>query len=61
MVLMPFAYSITTGIGAGLIMFCITKTIAGKARKIHPLLWVVAALFVVYFVQSLLMRLFGQM
>jgi len=61
MVLMPFAYSITTGIGAGLIMFCITKVIAGKARSVHPLLWVVALLFVVYFSQSLLMKLFGQL
>ena len=61
MVLMPFAYSITTGIGAGLIMFCITKVIAGKARSVHPLLWVVALLFVVYFSQTLLMKLFGQL
>ena len=61
MVLMPFSYSITTGIGAGLIMFCITKAIAGKARNVHPLLWVVGLLFVVYFSQSLLMKLFGQL
>lgn len=42
-------------------MFCITKVIAGKARSVHPLLWVVALLFVVYFSQTLLMKLFGQL
>ncbi|MFC8799066.1 NCS2 family permease [Promicromonospora sp. NPDC057138] len=49
MVLMPFAYSITVGIGAGVISFVLLKIAVGKSRKVHPLLWVAAALFVVYF------------
>jgi adenine/guanine/hypoxanthine permease len=48
-VLMPFAYSITVGIGAGFLAFVLIKVVVGKARQLHPLLWVVAALFVVYF------------
>ena len=48
-VLMPFTYSITAGIGAGFVTYVFIKLVRGKARVIHPLLWVIAALFVVYF------------
>jgi AGZA family xanthine/uracil permease-like MFS transporter len=49
MVLMPFTYSITNGIGAGFVTYVLIKTVNGKAREIKPLMWVVAAAFVVYF------------
>jgi AGZA family xanthine/uracil permease-like MFS transporter len=48
-VLMPFTYSITAGIGAGFVSYAVLKLVRGKAREVHPLLWVTAALFVVYF------------
>ena len=48
-VLMPFTYSITVGIGAGFLAFVLIKLIRGKVAAIHPLMWVVAGLFVVYF------------
>jgi AGZA family xanthine/uracil permease-like MFS transporter len=48
-VLMPFTYSISVGIGAGFIAYVLVKLVRGKAAVIHPLLWVVTALFVVYF------------
>jgi AGZA family xanthine/uracil permease-like MFS transporter len=48
-VLMPFTYSITVGIGAGFVVYTIIKVVMGKASQIHPLLWTVSALFVVYF------------
>jgi len=48
-ILMPFTYSITAGIGAGFVSYVLLKLIRGKARQIHPLMWVVSALFVVYF------------
>jgi AGZA family xanthine/uracil permease-like MFS transporter len=48
-VLMPFTYSITVGIGAGFIAYAFIKLVRGKASEVHLLLWVVAALFVVYF------------
>jgi len=48
-VLMPFTYSITVGIGAGFITYVIIKIARGKVAGIHPLMWVVAALFVLYF------------
>jgi adenine/guanine/hypoxanthine permease len=48
-VLMPFTYSIATGIGAGFVTFVLIKLVKGKAREVHPLMWTVAGLFVVYF------------
>ncbi|GAA2707113.1 NCS2 family permease [Micromonospora olivasterospora] len=50
--LMPFTYSISNGIGAGVITYVVVKLAKGKAREIHPLLYGVAALFVVYFARS---------
>ncbi|MGI8696048.1 MAG: NCS2 family permease [Mycobacteriales bacterium] len=49
MVLMPFTYSITNGIGAGVVSWVFLRAISGRAREVHPLLWAVAVLFVVYF------------
>ena len=48
-VVMPFTYSIAAGIGAGFVAFVALKVVRGRARAVHPLLWVVAVLFVVYF------------
>ncbi|NUU25135.1 MAG: NCS2 family permease [Streptomycetaceae bacterium] len=48
-VLMPFTYSITNGIGAGFLAFVTIKAAGGKAREVPWLLWVVAAFFLVYF------------
>jgi AGZA family xanthine/uracil permease-like MFS transporter len=47
--LMPFTYSITNGIGAGIISFALLRTVSGRRREVHPLMWLIAALFVVYF------------
>lgn len=51
-VLMPFTYSITVGIGAGFLAYVLIKVVRGKVSEVHPLLWVVSALFVVYFAIS---------
>ncbi|MGN6090471.1 MAG: NCS2 family permease, partial [Actinomycetales bacterium] len=48
-VLMPFTYSITNGIGAGFVSYCLIKAATGRAREVKPLMWVVSVLFVVYF------------
>ncbi|MDP9407625.1 MAG: NCS2 family permease [Actinomycetota bacterium] len=48
-VVMPFTYSITAGIGAGLVSYAVLKAGSGRAREVHPLLWAVAAAFVLYF------------
>jgi len=49
MILMPFTYSITVGIGAGFVSFVVIKLALGKVRAVHPLMWGAAALFVIYF------------
>jgi AGZA family xanthine/uracil permease-like MFS transporter len=59
MALVPFTFSITIGIGAGFITYVVLKIARGRARRVHPLMYVVAGLFVVYFVQGLLIRVFG--
>ena len=41
-VLMPFTYSITAGIGAGFVTYALLKLVRGKAKSVHPLLWVVS-------------------
>jgi AGZA family xanthine/uracil permease-like MFS transporter len=48
-ILMPVSYSITVGIGAGVISFIVIKAALGKFRKVHPLMWVAGVLFVAYF------------
>jgi adenine/guanine/hypoxanthine permease len=48
-VLMPFTYSITAGIGAGFISYVVLKIARGNLRAVHPLMWIIALLFVVYF------------
>ena len=56
-VLMPFTYSITVGIGAGFIAYTLIKLVRGKVGEIHPLMWLVSAMFVVYFAIDPLTRL----
>ncbi|MGH3731300.1 MAG: NCS2 family permease [Micromonosporaceae bacterium] len=51
-VIMPFTYSISNGIGAGVITYVLVKVAKGKFREVHPLLYGVAALFVLYFVRG---------
>jgi AGZA family xanthine/uracil permease-like MFS transporter len=51
-VLMPFTYSISNGIGAGLIAYVVIKLAKGRAREIHPLLYGVAVLFILYFLRG---------
>ena len=55
--LMPFTYSITNGIGAGVISFVLLRAAAGRRREIHPLMWGIALLFVVYFALEPLQQL----
>lgn len=45
--LMPLAYSITTGITAGFIFYCIVKITKGKAKEVHPIMYIVTILFII--------------
>ena len=46
---MPFTYSIANGIGVGFITWVVLHATSGKIRTIHPLMWIVAVLFALYF------------
>ncbi len=46
---MPFTYSIANGLAFGFIAYAALKLFTGRAREVHPALWVVAALFVLRF------------
>jgi AGZA family xanthine/uracil permease-like MFS transporter len=50
--LMPFTYSITNGVGAGFVSYTVIKLLQGRARDVHPLLYLVSAGFVFYFVRG---------
>lgn len=56
---MPLSYSIANGIGVGFIAWAVLQTAAGKAREISPLLWVVAAGFLLYFARGWIESLIG--
>lgn len=58
-VMMPFAYSITAGIGTGFLLYVAIKVFRGKIRQIHPLMAVVAVMFLLYFAQGLILRSVG--
>jgi len=58
-VLMPFSFSITNGIGAGFIAYVAIKAARGRWREPGLLLWVIAALFVIYFAIDPVQRLLG--
>jgi len=58
-VLMPFTYSITNGVGAGFISYVLLQAAVGKARLVHPLMWAVSAFFAIYFAIEPLKNLFG--
>lgn len=49
-IFMALCYSISYGIAAGFLFYCIIKTVKGKANEIHPILWVATILFVLNFV-----------
>jgi AGZA family xanthine/uracil permease-like MFS transporter len=51
-VVMPFTYSITNGVGAGFISYSLIALLRGKGRDVHWLMWLVSAVFVWYFVHG---------
>ena len=58
-ILMPFTYSITNGIGAGMVTFVAIKIAQGKSKEVSGLMWIIAAAFMIYFAIHPLKGLFG--
>ncbi|THA85700.1 NCS2 family permease [Streptomyces sp. A0592] len=49
MVMMPFTYSITNGIGIGFITFSVLRLATGRGREVPTAMYVVSAVFVFYY------------
>jgi AGZA family xanthine/uracil permease-like MFS transporter len=50
----PFTFSITHGIGAGVVTYVLLLTLRGRWRRVPPLLWVTALLFMLVFLLPLI-------
>lgn len=48
-VLMPFTYTITTGVAAGVISYVAIKAAQGRAREVGAFMWGLTVIFVIYF------------
>lgn len=57
-VIMPFSYSIATGVAAGFIFYVMTKLVKGKAKDVHPIMYIVSALFLLKYVIDALQLIF---
>ncbi|MFJ6780713.1 NCS2 family permease [Streptomyces yangpuensis] len=49
MVMMPFTYSITNGIGIGFIAFSVLRLATGRGREVPTAMYIVSAVFVFYY------------
>lgn len=49
-IVMPLTYNIANGVSFGVISWCAIKALSGDARKVHPLLYVVAALLLARYI-----------
>ncbi|MFX5084922.1 NCS2 family permease, partial [Acinetobacter baumannii] len=48
--MMPLTYSIATGLASGFIVYPIMKVMKGKAREVHPAMYVLFFVFLAYFI-----------
>ena len=51
-ILMPFTYNISVGIGAGFVTHVVIRYMQGRRKEVHPLLLLVSGLFIIYFLSS---------
>jgi AGZA family xanthine/uracil permease-like MFS transporter len=52
LILMPLTFDITVGIGAGFVSWVFIKVIRGKFAAVHPLMWIVAIAFLIFFARE---------
>ena len=50
MIAMPLLYSISEGIAVGVISYVVINLICGKAKKITPLMYILAVLFILKYI-----------
>ncbi|TYS46551.1 NCS2 family permease [Rossellomorea marisflavi] len=47
---MPLTYSIATGIAIGFVFYPITMIVKGRAKEIHPIMYLLFVIFILYFI-----------
>lgn len=50
MLMMPLGYSIATGIAVGFVFYPITMVLAGRKKEVHPIMWGLLVVFLLYFI-----------
>ena len=58
-IMMPFSYSITNGIGAGFIAYLVIQLARRRGREVHPLIWGASVLFIIYFTLAPIKAILG--
>lgn len=53
--LMPFTYSITTGVAVGFVFYCISMLLTKRGKKVHPIMYIVTGLFILSYVINAIM------
>jgi AGZA family xanthine/uracil permease-like MFS transporter len=56
MLVMPFTWSITNGIGAGFVSYTAIRLLNGKGRQLHWMIYAASAAFVLYFALPVIER-----
>jgi AGZA family xanthine/uracil permease-like MFS transporter len=56
--IMPFTFSITDGIGMGFLAFVIVRGSQGRWRDVHPFMWIASTAFLLYFLVPFLQDTF---
>ncbi|HVM24823.1 MAG TPA: NCS2 family permease [Candidatus Limnocylindrales bacterium] len=58
-IVMPLTFTITTGIAAGFVTYVFLKVVRGRAAEVHPLMWLTAIAFVLFFMVPWIETLIG--
>ncbi len=45
---MPLTYSIATGIALGFVLYPLTMVVKGRAKELHPLMYLLFVVFIIY-------------
>ncbi|WP_017572460.1 NCS2 family permease [Nocardiopsis halotolerans] len=58
-IMMPLTYSIANGIGFGLLTYAFVSLVMGRARQVHPLMWLISVVFLIHFAEAPINALIG--
>ena len=56
--IMPFTFSITDGIGMGFLAYVVVRAAQGRCKDVHPFMWIASAAFLLYFLVPFLQDTF---